>query len=184
MLKTLTTSYHLQTFDRSKMAGDDGRYSSDVRARMDRSLDEIAAEMHSTQVHQFGTDYKNRPFDGAENYRMLDRSSKRYTPYSIGSSRSNRRDSSVEREKERSHALGNRRVFVANLSYDTTWQRLKDHMRKCKLITLIIINLLSLSLCVCVCLSAGGPVLRCDIFTEPNGSSRVSDICFNILHSD
>lgn len=116
------------------MAGDEERYTMS-RARMDRSLDEIAAEMHSTQVHRssFGEDYENRPFGGAESYRELDRSSRRYAPYSGSGSSAPRREGSAERGRERvgGQAMTSRRVFVANLNYETTWQRLKDHMRKC-----------------------------------------------------
>lgn len=106
------------------------------RHRMDRSLDEIAAEMNSglTQSSSslpFGRDYEERNYIGAP-IKGTSSSSRRSAPYST-SRRGRERDSwrdrrgreSVDREESR-----NNKVFVANISYETTWQMLKDHMRK------------------------------------------------------
>ena len=106
------------------------------RHRIDQPLDDIAAAMeHNTTSITFGEDYQERDYVGAPIRGVSSSSSKRHTPYS--SSRSFRgRDSRSDRdrsERERSldgDDLPSNRVFVANLSYSTTWQHLKDHMRK------------------------------------------------------
>ena len=109
------------------------------RHRVDRSLDEIAAEMNSDHSHTsnaipFGQDYEARDYVGAP-IRGVSSSSRRHAPYSTSKSSyqdrgqdRRERDRSLERERDGSSA-GNR-IFVANLSYNTTWQSLKDHMRK------------------------------------------------------
>ena len=106
------------------------------RHRMDRTLDEIAAEMNSGLTESsssipFGRDYEERDYIGAP-IKGTSSSSRRPAPYSTSrrgrdrdSYRHGGRDDSLEREESR-----NNRVFVANLSYGTTWQMLKDHMRK------------------------------------------------------
>lgn len=97
---------------------------------MDRSLDEIAAEMNSSGLNStssitFGQDYEERDYVGAP-IRGVSNSSRRHTPYSISrGSRGRERERSLDRDESPSN-----RVFVANLSYSTTWQSLKDHMRK------------------------------------------------------
>lgn len=103
------------------------------RHRMDRTLDEIAAEMNSGLTERsnsiaFGRDYEERDYIGAPIKGSS--SSRRPAPYSTSrrgrdSYRHGGRDDSLERDESR-----NNRVFVANLSYGTTWQMLKDHMRK------------------------------------------------------
>lgn len=107
------------------------------RHRMDRSLDEIAAEMNSSGLNQgaspiaFGLDYEERDYVGAPIRGVSNSSSKRHTPYST--SRSSYRDRGRDREQARSldrDDSPSNRVFVANLSYNTSWQSLKDHMRK------------------------------------------------------
>lgn len=105
------------------------------RHRMDRSLDEIAAEMNSGLAQSsnslpFGRDYEDREYIGAP-IRGASSLSRRPAPYSTSRRGRERdrdlrgREDSVERDESR-----NNRVFVANLSYETTWQLLKDHMRK------------------------------------------------------
>ncbi len=106
--------------------GDYGRH------RMDRSLDEIAAEMNSNQGKweettsslPFGKDYEEREYVGAPIRDTSSSSSRRHAPYST--SRGHIRGS---RDKSSEREYGNR-VFIANLSYNTTWQNLKDYMRK------------------------------------------------------
>lgn len=102
------------------------------RHRMDRSLDEIAAEMNSGLAQSssslpFGRDYEERDYIGAP-IKGMTSSSRRAVPYSI-SRRGRERDIS-RRGREESPESHNNKVFVANLSYETTWQMLKDHMRK------------------------------------------------------
>ena len=90
----------------------DGR--SSFRGRMDKSLDEIAAEMGTTP-ELFGGDYEER---------RERRSTHRYSPYPTSRGpgwRDSRRSGDDDAEK---------RIFVANLNYTVTWQKLKDHMRK------------------------------------------------------
>ena len=97
---------------------------------MDRSLDEIAEEMNSNQGSStlpFGQDYEEREYVGAP-IRGSSLSSRnwRRAPYSTS------RGGHDRSERDRSHEddNGSNRIFVANLSYSTTWQRLKDYMRK------------------------------------------------------
>ena len=108
---------------------------------MDRSLDEIAAEMHSEQAQNpFGKVYKERTFVGAEPSSQRSSNSRRYAPYPDISSSMH---SMLEKEEDLSRPLtlntdlistgssgGNTRVFVGNLSYKTSWQALKEHMRR------------------------------------------------------
>ena len=96
------------------------------RHRMDRSLDEIAAEMNTRGSNSapFGQDYEERDYIGAP-IKGSSSSSRRYAPYSSG------RSSYSDRGRDRSRSpTSSARVFVANLSFNTTWQSLKDHMRK------------------------------------------------------
>jgi len=121
-----------------KMAAEDGRSS---RGRMDRSLDEIAAEMHSQQQQMFGRGYEGREFERVPH---RERDSKRYEPYST------RRDyghsdrghgerggsSWRDRDRDEEESQGTR-IFVANLNYTVSWQKLKDHMKRGKYYILI-----------------------------------------------
>ncbi len=95
---------------------------------MDRSLDEIAAEMNTRGSNSvpFGQDYEERDYIGAP-IRGSSISGRRYTPYS--SSRSSYHERGQDRSPDRDHNA-NARIFVANLSFNTTWQLLKDHMRR------------------------------------------------------
>ena len=97
------------------------------RHRMDRSLDEIAAEMSGSNSVPFGQDYEERDYIGAP-IRGGSISSRRNAPYS-SSGRSSYLDRGRDRSPDRDHGLNNR-IFVANLSFNTTWQMLKDHMRR------------------------------------------------------
>jgi len=106
------------------------------RHRVDRSLDEIAAEMNSgNSSAPFGEEYEERDFIGAPIRGGSSSSNRRSAPYSLSSRNSYReRDRASDRfDRNRSPDLerdkGNR-VFVSNLSYHTSWQALKDHMRK------------------------------------------------------
>lgn len=104
---------------------------------MDRSLDEIAAEMNSgltggSSSLPFGQDYEERDYIGAPIRGTSSSSSKRHAPYSRVSFRdreSSRRGRDRVGSMEREEAPGTR-IFVANLSYSTTWQTLKDHMKQ------------------------------------------------------
>lgn len=109
--------------------------------RMDRSLDEIAAEMHSEQSQNpFGQVYKERAFVGAEPSFQRSSNSRRYAPYpdiSTGSYSSLERDEDLSRPLSQSASQvsmsssdANARLFVGNLSYKTSWQALKEHMRR------------------------------------------------------
>ena len=109
--------------------------------RMDRSLDEIAAEMHSEQAQNpFGQVYKERVFVGAEPSFQRSSNSRKYTPYpdiSSGACSSLERDEDLSRplSQSASHVStgssdANTRLFVGNLSYKTSWQTLKEHMRR------------------------------------------------------
>lgn len=122
------------------------------RHRMDRSLDEIAAEMNSGQGSSsvpFGQGYEGRDYIGAPIKGASSSSSRRSAPYSTSSrdrGRDRRREGSLEREDTRN----NNRIFVANLSYGTTWQMLKDHMRRGELVgyCVIILSIKSSNSCV------------------------------------
>ena len=76
--------------------------------RMDKSLDEIAAEMNSA-----------RDSSGAERHKRS--SAHRYTPYGQTAPGSRRDDKGTE---------GGTKVFAANLKYSVTWMQLKDHMKQ------------------------------------------------------
>lgn len=108
------------------------------RHRMDRSLDEIAAEMNSgggSNSVPFGQGYEGRDYIGAPIRGSTSSSSRRSAPYSVSGRSSYRdrergrdrrdRDGSLERDES-----GNCRIFVANLSYITSWHVLKDYMSK------------------------------------------------------
>ncbi|CDW80438.1 single-stranded g-strand telomeric dna-binding protein [Stylonychia lemnae] len=66
--------------------------------------------------------------------------------------RDNRRNRDRDRRRSNSnnkeHGNGSYKVFVSNLSFDTTWKTLKDHMRK------------------------AGEVVRADVFMDDRGRSR------------
>ena len=124
------------------------------RTRMDRSLDEIAAEMHSGKsANPFGQAYTEKAFVGAEHTYQKSSISRRYTPYpdiNSGSFSQDRDEELFSRGHTRrtisdeldrpfsfrsgqamaSNLDGDNRVFVGNLSYSTTWQALKEHMRR------------------------------------------------------
>ncbi len=114
------------------------------RHRMDRSLDEIAAEMNSSGLNRgassvpFGQDYEERDFIGApiRGVSNSSGSSRRHAPYSTSRSSFRDREGSLDKEDSVSN-----RVFVANLSYNTTWQMLKDYMRKGLHTCLLILSL-------------------------------------------
>lgn len=96
---------------------------------MDRSLDEIAAEMnsdeHPTTRLPFGEEYEERDYVGAP-IRGMSSTVKRHTPYSTGKMSS--QPSSLRRHGR--ETVGSSRVFVANLSFATTQESFKEHMRK------------------------------------------------------
>lgn len=102
------------------------------RHRIDQPLDDIAAAMeHNTTTISFGEDYQERDYVGAPIRGVSSSSSKRHAPYSSSRSSRGRDRSERERSLDREDSPSNR-VFVANLSYATTWQSLKDHMRQGK----------------------------------------------------
>ena len=101
---------------------------------MDRSLDEIAAEMNSSGLTHsssvpFGRDYEERDYIGAP-IRGVSNSTRRHTPYSRPSYRDRGRSQLSREGSMEGDELADNRIFVANLSFGTTWQVLKDHMRK------------------------------------------------------
>jgi len=103
---------------------------------MDRSLDEIAAEMNSgnnagSHLVPFGEDYEDRDYIGAPVRGSLS-STKRHTPYSS--------DRPTDRRDRGSDKSGGRKIFVANLSFSTTPQAFREHMRKGTIILLVIIG--------------------------------------------
>ena len=107
------------------------------RTRMDRSLDEIAAEMHSAQAENaFSSQaYEERMFVGAEHslgHGRPSASSRRYAPYpsSVDREDSGRLFSRKSAQPESSSSNSINRLFVANISFSTSWQRLKEHMRR------------------------------------------------------
>ena len=95
--------------------------------RMDKSLDEIAAEMSSGQ--RGGRDYEAREPAGAERHNTRS-STHRYAP----SGQPSAAGSSWRGDKNGSAAAAEggsgTKVFVANLKYSVTWQQLKDYMKK------------------------------------------------------
>lgn len=102
---------------------------------MDRTLDEIAAEMNSSGLTlgsgsvPFGRDYAERDYIGAP-IRGVSNSSRRHTPYSRPSYHDRGRGRQSREGSMEGDELADNRIFVANLSFGTTWQVLKDHMRK------------------------------------------------------
>ena len=107
------------------------------RTRMDRSLDEIAAEMHSAQAdNAFSSQvYEERTFVGAEHslgHGRSSASSRRYAPYPslVDREDSARLFSRKSAQPESSNSDSTNRLFVANISFSTSWQRLKEHMRR------------------------------------------------------
>lgn len=97
---------------------------------MDKSLDEMAAEMsyptsgsplHLGHTQTYGgeapTYSSSKTTSGEEVYR--DRATTRYAPFSGDT------DSYPDGQEKADCTL-----FVSNLNYDTNWQRLKDHMKK------------------------------------------------------
>ena len=102
---------------------------------MDRSLDEIAAEMHSAQAdNPFSSQvYEERVFMGAEHNGRSSASSRRYAPYprpSVEREDSGGLFSRKSSQVESSSPDSTSRVFVANISYSLSWQKLKEHMRR------------------------------------------------------
>lgn len=103
---------------------------------MDRSLDEIAAEMnssgltHGSSSIQFGRDYEERDYIGAPIRGVSNSIIRKHTPYSRPSYRDRGRVQQSREESMEGDELADNRIFVANLSFGTTWQVLKDHMRK------------------------------------------------------
>ena len=104
---------------------------------MDRSLDEIAAEMHSAQAdNAFSSQaYEERTFVGAEHslgHGRSSASSRRYAPYPslVDREDSGRLFSRKSAQPESSSSDSTNRLFVANISFSTSWQRLKEHMRR------------------------------------------------------
>lgn len=108
---------------------------------MDRSLDEIAAEMHSEQARDlFAKVYEERAFVGAEPSFQRSSSSRRHAPYpDMGGSCSYSQERKCDSLRPRTpsddgaaagDAEANTKLFVGNLNYSTTWQALKDHMRR------------------------------------------------------
>lgn len=108
---------------------------------MDRSLDEIAAEMHSAQAdNPFSSQvYEERTFVGAEHSHGHGRSSsssRRYAPYpepfSLDREDSGRLFSRKSTQAGSSTFItdSTNRVFVANISFSMSWQKLKEHMRR------------------------------------------------------
>ena len=96
------------------------------RRRMDRGLDEIAAEMNADQDSStgglpFGDEYEERDYVGAP-IRGMSFTNKRHTPYFASKT-------STQASSLRNRDSGNR-VFVANLSFATTLHTFKEHMRK------------------------------------------------------
>ena len=98
---------------------------------MDRSLDEIAAEMDTRNLLGEPLYQRGRATSGSAR--------RRYAPYDASASRSTwRKEASSsyesgppERRRYASSVDKDRdcRVFVANLDFGVTWQRLKDFMR-------------------------------------------------------
>lgn len=112
---------------------------SRFRIRMDRSLDEIAAEMHSAQAdNPFSSKvYEERAFVGAEHghgHGRSSSSSRRYAPYpepySLDREDSGRLFSWKTAQAESSSSEPTSRVFVGNINFSTSWQTLKEHMRR------------------------------------------------------
>lgn len=99
------------------------------------------------ESHQrFGRDYQERDL-GRDSVKSS-RGGRRYAPYTSGGG-GGHRDGWRDEEGGRDRVNRETRLFVANLSWGVTWQSLKDHMRK------------------------AGPVAKCDVFKNPDGSSRV-----------
>ena len=107
---------------------------------MDRSLDEIAAEMHSAQVEDPLSSrqaYKEGAFIGAEHsvHKRSSSNSRRYAPYPEPHSL-NREDSGRPFFRKTTRGIGEGnleptdRLFVGNISFTTSWQTLKGHMRR------------------------------------------------------
>ena len=91
------------------------------RGRMDRSLDEIAAEMHSDQHEVFGRGYEHREL-GRMTHR--ERESRRYEPYSSRRDGHDRGGPSWRDRERDDEGTQDTRIFVANLNYSVSWQRL------------------------------------------------------------
>ncbi len=162
---------------------------------MDRSLDEIAAEMRSPH-ELFEREYGEEGGDGVGPHRgHYHRSSGyRFSPYTTG------HGPSWKSEMRRGEGeVGSKRLFVANLSYAVTWQRLKDFMRQGICLLTRTQTLISLGTRQVKAWERGrwqklyifggfffsaGPVDKCDIFSNPDGSSRVITNCLNCPKSD
>lgn len=107
--------------------------------RMDKSLDEIAAEMSSGQRGGGGggRDYEAREPAGAERHGKRS-SAHRYAPYGQPSAGAGGAGAGSWRASDKNGGGGpadggsGTKVFVANLKYSVTWQQLKDYMKKGK----------------------------------------------------
>ena len=100
---------------------------------MDRSLDEIAAEMNSddpTTRLPLGEEYEERDYVGAP-IRGMSSTVKRHAPYSTG-----KMSSQTSLRRHDRGTTGSCRIFVANLSFATTQLAFKEHMRKGKVLAL------------------------------------------------
>jgi hypothetical protein len=118
------------------MAGE--RRDSDF---MNKSLDEIAAEMDSSL-------YEREDRDGHH------RQQHRFSPYPSDHGPSWRAEKEGNGLGSSSSSGGDvTKVFAANLNYTVTWQKLKDHMKK------------------------AGPVIKCDLFKNVDGTSRGMGTC-------
>ena len=108
---------------------------------MDKSLDEMAAEMHypsDSSLHpsqrepayrQTEPDYDSKQLKivDVEEEEYRDRATTRYLPYTDSYADGGERKTDTERRGRRDGACT---LFVSNLKYETNWQELKDHMKK------------------------------------------------------
>lgn len=107
---------------------------------MDKSLDEMAAELHypsDTSHHptpigygQTDPGYESKTAAEEEAYR--DRATTRYLPFSreMESYTDRERQTTATERRDRTDDRESCTLFVSNLNYDTNWQHLKDHMKK------------------------------------------------------
>ena len=154
--------------DKFKMAGGERRETD----FMNRSLDEIAAEMDSSLYDREERDGHHRP-------------QHRYSPYPAD------HVPSWRAEKEGGNGSGaasgsgagdgdGNRVFVANLNYTVTWQQVKDLLKTGGWASIRVVVRFSWKR---LCLLSAGPVMKCDLFKNADGSSRVSSNgSFNIMY--
>ena len=105
---------------------------------MDRSLDEIAAEMHSAQADNPFSQvlYEERAYVGAEHTTQRSSNSRRYAPYPEPYSLALEREDSGRLFSRKAYQVvtgssePTNRLFVGNLNFSTSWQTLKEHMRR------------------------------------------------------